>query len=97
MKKDAHGLPPDIRFVMLKIKVRERERERERESGFRDYIWSSHTCRMYLPMVRGSPRGLLFFGHLNKFTVTVTVTVTVPHPRSRVVARSLTIFFRATD
>ena len=28
-------------------------------------------------MSRGSPRGLLFYGHLNKFTVTVTVTVTV--------------------
>jgi hypothetical protein len=27
-------------------------------------------------MSRGSPRGLLFFAHLNKFTVTVTVTVT---------------------
>ncbi len=25
----------------------------------------------------GSPRGLLFFGHLNKCTVTVTVTETV--------------------
>jgi hypothetical protein len=27
-------------------------------------------------MSRGSQRGLLFFGHLNKITVTVTVTVT---------------------
>jgi hypothetical protein len=28
-------------------------------------------------MLRGSPWGLLFFGYLNKFTVTVTVTVAV--------------------
>ncbi len=28
-------------------------------------------------MLRGSPCGLLIFGHFNKFTVTVIVTVTV--------------------
>ena len=32
-------------------------------------------CSRESRMSRGSPRGLLFFGHLNKITVTVTVTV----------------------
>ncbi len=37
---------------------------------------SVSACRRESRMSRGSPRGLLFYGHLNKFTVTVTVTVT---------------------
>jgi hypothetical protein len=38
--------------------------------------WHS-TCSRESRRSRGSRRGLLFFGHLTKFTVTMTVTVTV--------------------
>jgi hypothetical protein len=48
-------------------------------------------------MSRGSPRGLLFFGHLNKITVTVTVTVTHARALFHAESESLLSVFKLTQ
>jgi hypothetical protein len=47
-------------------------------------------CSRESRMSGGSPRGLLFFGHLNIFTVTVTVTVGTP---PRIISDAVTLIY----